>query len=76
MDDKTIKKISQLLGAEYVGTVAEVGGYPGIKTRICGNDIPCAIDAFFRHEAKKPAHLRKNYCHIACRCRKCNPIMM
>lgn len=36
---------------------------------------PCIVDAFFRSEAKKPAHLRKNYCHISCPCPKCSPRM-
>lgn len=76
MDDKTIKKISRLLGAEHIGTVAEVGGYPGIIARICNNERPCLIDAFFRREAEKPYHLRKNYCHISCPCSKCNPRFM
>lgn len=32
---------------------------------------PCLIRDYFAHEAEKPAHLRKDYCHIYCPCSRC-----
>jgi hypothetical protein len=37
---------------------------------------PCLIRAYFEHEAEKPAHLRKSYCHISCPCSRCSPGVM
>jgi hypothetical protein len=67
-----VKKIAEALGAEYMGTSKEVGGYLGAKHR----EQPCLIDTFFRNEAQKPMSIRKNYCHISCPCSKCNPSFM
>jgi hypothetical protein len=73
-------KIAKALGAEHMGTVEEMGGYPGIIAHLreanqksCIEDKPCLIDAFFRREAEKPEHLRETSCMISCTCRKCNP---
>lgn len=44
----------------------------GLNVR-CHEEQICLIDAFFNREAEKPEHLRKNYCHISCPCRKCKP---
>jgi hypothetical protein len=74
-----IDKIAQALGAEHMGTVEEMGGIPGIiahlreaNRKYC-DENGCLIDAFFREEAKKPAHSRATSCLISCPCRKCNP---
>lgn len=102
----TVDRIAKALGADYVSTVEEMGGIPGIidhlHHRAAASPMPlpelseahakaakdaldkfeqhvrcqdqiCLIDAFFSREAEKPEHLRKNYCHISCPCRKCKP---
>lgn len=37
---------------------------------------PCLVEAFFREEEKKPAHLRSRSCLISCPCPRCQPAMM
>jgi hypothetical protein len=39
----------------------------------CKEEQPCLIQAFFAHEAEKPAHLRKTSCMISCPCPRCRP---
>lgn len=55
--NKDVEVVSDLVPGEYHCRLGEVQ--------------PCLIEAYFRHEAEKPAHLRKNYCYIVCRCSKC-----
>jgi hypothetical protein len=35
------------------------------------NGHTCLIEAFFKAEALKPAHMRSNSCMISCSCPKC-----
>lgn len=34
-------------------------------------DVPCAIEEFFRREQEKPWWLRSNACMLVCNCPKC-----
>ncbi len=70
-----LEKICKVLGAEHISSVPTGSGYFGALQTLAAYRAgrACLIDAFFAHEAQKPAHLRQNYCHIYCPCHKCNP---